>query len=108
MTDRKHINDEVQPYSSSLEDFCRFLDVYGQQVSSPQDIVSLWESQAEALRIRREDASVEAIDMLLDTMLTTLQHLAEAQEQKRWTNRLWSLGRQSQTSSPPSFLLQQT
>jgi hypothetical protein len=106
MTTQEQNTHEVQPYSSSLEDFCRFLDVYGQQVNSPQAIVALWESQAEALRISRDDASVEAIDLLLDTMLSTLQHLAEVQEQKRWTRRIGTLVRRPQIAPPPQIVFQ--
>ena len=86
-----NIAKNLAPYSPSLRDFCRFLEKRGKLSSSPKSIVELWESQAEALRIGRDDASVEAIDMLLNTMLTTLHHLAEAEEQQRWPNRMKAL-----------------
>jgi hypothetical protein len=78
----------IKPFSPSLKDFCRLVEECSQQTDDPRVLAALCESQAEALRITREDASVEAIDLLLDTMLNTLQHLAEAREQKRWPNRM--------------------
>ncbi len=101
----------LEPYSPSLEDFCRFLESYGQQTDSPQNIAALWESQAEALRISRKDANVENLDLLLNTMLNTLQHISETQEQKRWTNRVRALfrrrtARNHQPGYAPATLLQ--
>ena len=54
--------------------------------------------------------NVETIDLLFKTMLNTLQHISEAQEQKRWTNRPKALViRQSrQTSSSPVLALQRS
>ena len=40
------------------------------------------------MRIGPNDISPETVDLLLNTMLNILTHLAEGQEQRRWSNRL--------------------
>jgi hypothetical protein len=82
----------VQPYSNSLSHFCQFIEYYSQQLEDPLSIVAVCEDQAEAVRITRQDVNVETIDMLLDTMLTVINHMGdtwtEAQAQKQWKNRV--------------------
>jgi hypothetical protein len=102
----------LQPFSPSLEGFCYFVDYCTQQTTDPQTVAALWESQVEAVRINQEDINAETIDLLLNTMLNTLDHMAEVQEQKRWKNRLKSAvissvtGRKPQPTSSSSLVLQ--
>ena len=93
----------VHPYSHSLSRFCQFIESYSQQADDPLSIVAVCENQAEAVRITRQDVSMETIDMLLDTMLTVINHMGdtwtEVQEQKQWKNRLKHVFQQRQKRS---------
>ena len=83
---------DVEPYSNSLSHFCQFIEYYSQQSEDPLSIVAVCENQAEAVRITRQDVNMETIDMLLDTMLSVINHMGdkwtEAQEQQQWKNRI--------------------
>lgn len=79
----------LEPFSPSVQDFCHFIEYCSQQQSiDPQHLAQLCEQQAEAVRIGTDDISPETVDLLLNTMLNILTHLAEGQEQRRWSNRL--------------------
>ena len=110
--DRLETEETLHPFSHSLTDFCRLVEYCSQQAPDPGTIAALCEAQAEAVRITGEDVSVETVDLLLNTMLNTLNYLAEAQEQKRWKNRLKAAvvksvtGRESQSAQHPSLVLQ--
>lgn len=79
----------LEPFSPSVQDFCQFIEYCSQQQSiDPQHLALLCEEQAEAVRIGPNDISSETVDLLLNTMLNILTHLAEGQEQRRWSNRL--------------------
>ena len=78
----------MQPTHTSVADFCRLVEQYSQQTANPHVLADLCEAQAEALRITRQDASVDTVDLLLNTMLNSLWNLAEAQQQRRWTARM--------------------
>ena len=78
----------MQSTHTSVADFCRFVEQYSQQTANPHVLADLCEAQAEALRITRQDASVDTVDLLLNTMLNSLWNLAEAQQQRRWTARM--------------------
>ena len=81
----------VEPFSPSLKDFCRLVEEYSQHTDDPRVLAALCESQAEALRIEKRDVTLENVDLLLNTMLNSLQYMAEAREQKRWPNRVKAL-----------------
>lgn len=85
---RKHVSLSVQSDQTSVADFCRFVEQYSQQTANPYLLADLCEMQAEALRITKQDASVDTVDLLLNTMLNSLWNLAEAQQQRRWTVRV--------------------
>ena len=87
---RKPSSLSIQPNHTSVADFCRLVEQYSQQTANPHTLADLCEAQAEALRITRQDASVDTVDLLLNTMLNSLWNLAEAQEQRRWTARVKS------------------
>ena len=87
---RKQSSLSIQPDHTSVADFCRLVEQYSQQTANPHTLADLCEAQAEALRITRQDASVDTVDLLLNTMLNSLWNLAEAQEQRRWTARVKS------------------
>lgn len=81
----------IPSYSSSLQDFCRLVQSWSQRVPDQQTLAAICEVRAEAIRITRQDATVETIDLLLDTLLNTLQHAAQREQRKRWTTPLKSL-----------------
>ncbi|GAK52461.1 hypothetical protein U14_03712 [Candidatus Moduliflexus flocculans] len=85
---RKQSSLSIQPDHTSVADFCRLVEQYSQQTASPHTLADLCEAQAEALRITKQDASVDTVDLLLNTMLNSLWNLAEAQQQRRWTVRV--------------------
>ncbi len=85
---RKESPLSIQPNQTSVSDFCRLVEQYSQQTANPHILADLCETQAEALRITRQDASVDTVDLLLNTMLNSLWNLAEAQKQRRWTFRV--------------------
>ena len=86
--ERKSTRD-LEPFSPSVQDFCHFIEYCSRQQSvDPQHLALLCEEQAEAVRIGPKDISPETVDLLLNTMLNILTHLAEGQEQRRWSNRL--------------------
>lgn len=80
-----------EPFSPSLEDFCRVVEECSRRTGDPRVLAALCESRAEALRIESGDVTLENVDLLLNTMLNSLAYLAEAREQKRWPNRVKAL-----------------
>ncbi|PIE35324.1 hypothetical protein CSA56_04680 [candidate division KSB3 bacterium] len=83
-----HISEQLHPYSRSVSQFCHFIEYYSQYAKDPRTVAMLCEEQAEAVRISKQDVSVETIDLLLNTMLNTLYNMSEVQEKKRWGTRL--------------------
>jgi hypothetical protein len=73
----------VQPEVQSVAQFCRVVQEYARQSHDPHLTARVCETQAERLRISRQEVSVETIDLLLDTLLNTLHHVAEG-EGRKW------------------------
>ncbi|MDY0096236.1 MAG: hypothetical protein RBT80_26380 [Candidatus Vecturithrix sp.] len=104
----------VQPEVQSVAQFCRVVQEYARQSHDPHLTARVCETQAERLRISRQEVSVETIDLLLDTLLNTLHHVAEG-EGRKW-GTLWGrffapafLRKRSyplQARKPPNLLLQ--
>lgn len=104
----------LQPEMQSVAQFCKVVEEYARQSHDPHLTARVCETQAERLRISRQEVSVETIDLLLDTLLNTLHHVAEG-EGRKW-GTLW--GRffapafrrkrsyPSQAKKPPNLLLQ--
>ena len=92
----------IESFSPSLKDFCRLVEECSQQTDDPRILAALCESQAEALRIEKRDVTIENVDLLLNTMLNSLQHMAEAREQRRWPNRIKALF-QGEPSHEPAY-----
>ena len=63
-----------------------------QQSEDPSKAAKHCERHAEVLRISRQDASVETVNLLLDTLLNTLEYMGEKWEKqplgKRLTRRM--------------------
>lgn len=77
-----------QSYSPSLEDFCRTIEMCSRQTADPRMLAAICKTQAETVRIRRDEVSLETVDLLLETMINTLHGMAAAWEQHSWTHRL--------------------
>lgn len=78
----------LQPEMQSVAQFCRVIEEYARQSHDPHLTARLCETQAERLRISRQEVSVETIDLLLDTLLNTLHHVAGGDGRKWGT--LWA------------------
>ncbi len=73
-TDEAYSSDDA-----SIGHFCDFVDFYTRHTSNPMCTALTCEKQAEAIRITQGDLSPETIKLLLDTMLTAIDHL-----EKKW------------------------
>lgn len=67
----------VKPYSKSVEHFCKYIDHYIRLVMDPKFVGVVCENQAEAVRITKKDINGETIDLLLETLLSVINHMGE-------------------------------
>ena len=87
----------------SVAQFCRVVEEYARQSEDPRLTARLCETQAEMLRINRQDVCVETIDLLLETLLNTLHHVAGRSRRSRWSffSRLFVLRSQKTRKHSP-------
>lgn len=64
---------------SSLAHFCAFVDFYTRKTADPFNTSLTCEKQAEAVEIAPEDVTPENMQMLMETLLETIDHL-----EKKW------------------------
>lgn len=71
--------DPVISDETSIGHFCHFVDFYTRHTVDPMCTALTCEKQAEAIRITQQDLSPETIRLLIETMLTAIDHL-----EKKW------------------------
>ena len=64
---------------TTVAHFCEFVDFYTRHARNPLCTALTCEQQAEAIRISDQDLCPETIQMLIETMLTAIDHL-----EKKW------------------------
>lgn len=64
---------------TSIVHFCEFVDYYTQQSTNPLFTALTCEHQADAIQITDQDLTPETIRLLIDTMLSAIEHL-----EKKW------------------------
>jgi hypothetical protein len=71
---------------TTLAHFCEFVDFYTRHAKNPMCMALACEQQAEAIRITNQDLCPETIQLLIETMLTAIDHLEKKwlDEQIRW------------------------
>lgn len=82
---QQRIQGREQQEMQSVEQFCRLVEEYARQSHDPRLTARLCETQAEMLRINRQDVCMETIDLLLETLLNTLHHVAGRSRPSRWS-----------------------
>ena len=65
--------------TTSLAQFCEFVDYYTRHTTNPLATSVVCEQQAETLRLTAQDVTPETIQMLIDTLLDVIDHL-----EKKW------------------------
>lgn len=71
--------DPVISAETSIGHFCDFVDFYTRHATNPMCTALTCEKQAEVIRITQHDLSPETIRLLIETMLTAIDHL-----EKKW------------------------
>lgn len=64
---------------TSIGHFCDFVDFYTRHATNPMCTALTCEKQAEAIRITQQDLCPETIRLLIETLLTAIDHL-----EKKW------------------------
>jgi len=64
---------------TSLIQFCDFVEFFTRHASDPLRTTLVCEQQAEVVRIAPQDVTLENMHLLLDTLLTAMDHL-----EKKW------------------------
>ena len=80
MSDSKYFTGAI--YTSddtSIGHFCDFVDFYTRHATNPMCTALTCEKQAEVIRITQEDLCPETIRLLIETLLTAIDHL-----EKKW------------------------
>ena len=70
-------NELSQAEETSLAHFCRFVDYYTSQSPDPLSTVRVCEQQAEGVRITPDDLTPESFRLVIETMLTAIDHLSK-------------------------------
>jgi hypothetical protein len=70
-------NELPQTEETSLAHFCQFVDYYTSQSSDPLSTVRVCEQQAEGVRITPDDLTPENLRLVIETMLTAIDHLSK-------------------------------
>jgi hypothetical protein len=71
--------DPVISDETSIGHFCDFVDFYTRHATNPLCTALTCEKQAEVIRITQQDLCPETIRLLIETMLTAIDHL-----EKKW------------------------
>ena len=71
--------DPISSDETSIGHFCHFVDFYTRHTVDPMCTALTCEKQAEVIRITQQDLSPETIRLLIETMLTAIDHL-----EKKW------------------------
>lgn len=64
---------------TSIRHFCDFVDFYTRHATNPMCTALTCQQQADAVRIAEEDLNPETVRMLIETMLSAIDHL-----EKKW------------------------
>jgi hypothetical protein len=90
---------------TTIAHFCEFVDFYTRHARNPMCMALACEQQAEAIRITDQDLCPETIQLLIETMLTAIDHLEKKwlDEQIRWEDSEQPQ-RRNQTHQPSRVL----